>query len=380
MVTSLYLDYNASTPLAPEVAEFMVDILSSHYGNADSRTHEHGAAARDVVETGRQNIASLLAIEPNEVIFTSGATESNNIVLTGMAPHGLNVSKKHIITTAIEHKSILEPLKHLEKQDFEVDYVSPDESGRVSVESIISKVRKDTLMVSVMSANNETGVIQPFIEIGDALAGTDVYFHMDTAQGCGKLVNELRTVKYDMMSITAHKMYGPQGVGALILRNRKYRKPPVKPITFGGDHESGFRPGTLPIVLIAGFGKAAEITAKNFEKRWKRYKEIKMKILRLLDASGVRYEINGTQEFCMPNTLNISFFGVDSEALMLATKQYCSLSNGSACTSKDYAHSHVLTAMGLSEERIESAIRISWGTVFEEANLIKMLQTAKNLA
>jgi cysteine desulfurase len=373
---SLYLDYNASTPLNAEVVEFMSGLLTAQYGNADSRTHEHGAAAREVVEEGRRHIAALLTIEPNEVIFTSGATESDNIAILGMVTHGIDSGKKHIITTAIEHKAVLEPLLHLAKRDFDVDFVAPDESGIVSVESVTSRVRKDTLMVSVMSANNETGVIQPFIEIGNALANSGVYFHIDAAQSCGKMVDELRMAKYDIMSITAHKMYGPQGIGALILRNHRYKKPPVKPITFGGGHESGYRPGTLPVVLIAGFGKAAEIVISNYKESWKLYSEIKTDILRLLTSSGIRYEINGTQESCMPNTLNVSFLGVDSEALLLATKQYCSLSNGSACTSNDYSHSHVLTAMGLSDERVESAIRISWGVEFSELQMRNVIDFA----
>lgn len=376
---SFYLDYNASTPLGSDVAGFMAELYSIRYGNADSRTHEHGILAREVVEKGRQHIAALLAIEPNEVIFTSGATESDNMSTLGMAAYGIEADKKHIITTAIEHKAVLEPLKHLAKQGFEVDFVVPDESGRIGAESVLSKVRKDTLMVSVMSANNETGVIQPVKEIGDALDDSGVYFHIDAAQSCGKMVEELQNIKYDMMSITAHKMYGPQGIGALVLRNRKYKKPPIQPITFGGGHEGGYRPGTLPVILIAGFGKAAEIALRDHKKYWSRYTEIKREILQMLDTSGVHYEINGTQEACMPNTLNISFLGVDSEALMLATKQYCSLSNGSACTSHDYSHSHVLTAMRLPDERIESAVRVSWGTEFKDDKLAKSLEIVKGL-
>jgi cysteine desulfurase len=379
MNTQMYFDYNASTPLDTKVAEFMTGLLTTQYGNAGSRTHEHGTVAREVAEKGRRHIATLLAVEPSEIIFTSGATESNNIAILGMASYGIDTGKKHIITTAIEHKAVLEPLNHLAMQGFDVDFVTTDESGIVSVKDITSKVRKDTLMVSVMSANNETGVIQPFIEIGEALAGSDVYFHIDAAQSCGKMVDELREAKYDMMSITSHKMYGPQGVGALILRNRKYKKPPVKPITFGGGHEGGYRPGTLPVLLIAGFGKAAEIAISRHKENWERYREIKADILRILSASGVQYKINGTQENCMPNTLNVSFLGVDSEALMLAAKQYCSLSNGSACTSSGYTYSHVLTAMGLSEERIESAIRFSWGTEFEGFQFVKALEIVKSL-
>ena len=376
---ALYLDYNASTPLAAEVADFMAELATNQYGNADSRVHEHGLAARELVERGRRQIASLLAVEPNEVIFTSGATESDNMAILGMANHGIETGKRHIISTAIEHKAVLEPLKHLAKQGFEVDFVAPGEPGHVSAESVLSKVRGDTLLVSVMSVNNETGVIQPVKEIGDALEALGVYFHIDAAQSCGKMVQELQRLKYDMMSVTAHKMYGPQGIGALIMRNRKYKKPPIQPITFGGGHESGYRPGTLPVILIAGFGQAAEIAMRDYKKNWECYAGIKHEIMRLLDTSGVRYEINGTQDACMPNTLNVSFLGVDSEALLLATKQYCSLSNGSACTSNDYSHSHVLTAMGLSDERVESAIRISWGAEFAESILVRTIDIIKGL-
>ncbi len=358
---SIYLDYNASTPIDPRVLDVIVDVYKNYFGNADSRTHEHGSAAKAVVDGARSKIAKLLKVESNEIFFTSGATESNNIAILGLEHHAVQTGKKHIISTAIEHKAVIEPLRNLEAKGFQVDYVKPDPNGRVSSDLILSLIQEDTVLVSVMHANNETGVIQPIHEIGEALSKHNIMFHIDAAQSCGKLVDELQTVKYDMMSVTAHKMYGPQGVGALILRNKRYRKPPVKAISFGGGHEAGLRPGTLPVALIAGFGKAAEIALEEYRGNHIKYVQIKENIFSQLRESGVKYEFNGTQEFCMPNTLNISFLGVDSEALMLATKQYCSLSNGSACTSHDYSHSHVLTAMGLCSARIESAIRMSWG-------------------
>jgi cysteine desulfurase len=370
---SLYMDYNASTPCDSRVVDEMVRVYREYFGNADSRTHEHGIAARSVVEEARGKLAALLSVEPNEIIFTSGATESDNMAILGLEEYGVEKGKKHIVSTAIEHKAVIEPLKHLAERGFEVDFVNPDESGRVSAEVVLSKVRSDTLLVSVMSANNETGVIQPTAKIGETLHGKDVYFHIDAAQSCGKLVEELQNTKYDMMSVTAHKMYGAQGIGALILRNRKYRKPPLKPLVFGGGHENGYRSGTLPVALIAGFGKAAEIALAGYKSNMEHYAEIKGEILKLLAESGVKYTINGTQDYCMSNTLNVSFLGVDSEALMLATKQYCSLSNGSACTSHDYSHSHVLTAMGLPDERIESAIRMSWGKESDNASILSLI-------
>ncbi|AHF06057.1 cysteine desulfurase family protein [Desulfitobacterium metallireducens] len=377
---SLYLDYNASTPVDVRVLDTMTNAYKCFYGNPDSRTHDYGTNAHKQVEKAREQVASLLGIAKNEVIFTSGATESDNLAVLGLAEHGINTNKKHIITTAIEHKAILKPFKILKEQGFEVDFISPDESGRIDAQELLSKVRSDTLLVSVMHANNETGIIQPVQEIGQALCDTETYFHIDAAQSCGKLVDELKLLKYDLLSLTAHKMYGPQGIGALVLRTKKYKKPPIKPIMFGGDHESGLRPGTLPVALILGLGKACEIAEQEKAMNLEVYRTTKKQIMDAITSSGVEFEINGDPQHSMPNTLNISFLGVDSEALMLATKQYCSISNGSACTSHDYSHSHVLTAMGLSDECIESAIRISWGKGrFDISAFQKIMGTIKEL-
>lgn len=377
---SLYLDYNASTPVDDRVLDVMFNAYKSFYGNPDSRTHDHGTNARKEVEKARDQVASLLGIAKNEVIFTSGATESDNLTILGLAEHGISSNKKHIITTAIEHKAVLEPIRQLQKHGFEVEYISPDVSGKIDAQELLSKVRSDTLMVSVMHANNETGIIQPIQEIGNVLWDTDTYFHIDAAQSCGKLVDELRSSKYDLLSLTAHKMYGPQGIGALILRTKNYKKPPIKPIVFGGGHEGGLRPGTLPVALIVGLGKACEIAEHEHAKNLETYYTTKKQIMEALTSLDVEFEINGDQQYCMPNTLNISFLGVDSEALMLAAKQHCSVSNGSACTSHDYSHSHVLSAMGLTDDRIESAIRLSWGRIrFNILELTKVLNTVKTL-
>ena len=251
--------------------------------------------------------------------------------------------------------------KFLSENGFEVEYVDPDESGKVDSERVISMIRPDTLLVSLMHVNNETGIIQPVKELGDYLSKTKTFFHIDATQSCGKLVEEIRDLHYDLMSISAHKMHGPQGVGALIMRKKRYRLPPVKPIMFGGGQEHGIRPGTLATALIAGFGEACALAEKEYAHNNASCREIKKQLLELLEKSGVRYEINGDQDNCVPTTLNVSFLGVSSEALMLATKQYCGVSNGSACTSRNYSHSHVLSAMHLPDDRIESAIRISWG-------------------
>lgn len=359
---SIYLDYNASTPIDERVLDTMIFAYRNFYGNPDSRTHDYGINARREVEIAREQVASLLGVMKNEIIFTSGATESDNMAILGLTDYGIESGKKHIITTAIEHHAVLAPMKVMEKRGFVVDYITPDESGRIDAKKLLDKVRPDTLLVSVMHANNETGIIQPVKEIGDALFRTETFFHIDAAQSCGKLVNEVKSIKYDMLSLAAHKMYGPQGIGVLALRMKRYKKPPITPIIYGGDQEGGIRSGTLPVALIVGLGKACEIAEQESEKRLVQYLANKKQILDAFTSSGVKFEINGDQKYCIPNTMNISFLGIDSEALMIATKQYCSVSNGSACTSHDYSHSHVLTAMGLSDERIESAIRISWGT------------------
>lgn len=363
---SIYLDYNASAPIAPEVLQYMIDIYQNHIGNADSRTHDYGEDARSLVETARGQVASLLGVKKNEVFFTSGATESNNIAVLGLKEYGLKSGRKHLITTAIEHKAVLGAMKHLKNEGFELDVVNPNSDGRISVTDILSRVRDDTLLVSVMHINNETGMIQPVDEIGVALSKTETLFHIDATQSVGKLVPEIRALQYDLMSISGHKIHAPQGVGGLILRRKRYQLPPVSPIMFGGAQEHGIRPGTLPTALIAGLGKACEIAELNYESNQRRNMSMKSKLLELLSSSGVIYKLNGCLEHCVPTTLNVSFLGISSEALMLAVKQYCGISNGSACNSTNYQHSHVLLAMGLSNERIESAVRISWDADIHE--------------
>lgn len=358
---SIYLDYNSSAPIDKRVLEFMIDVYTNIIGNADSRTHGYGEAARKIVENARKQVASILRISSDEVFFTSGATESNNIALQGLKEYAYATNKKHIITTSIEHKAVLETAKALQRQGFEVDYVSPDLSGRISVEDILTRVRADTLLVSVMHVNNETGIIQPVYEIGNALQEREVLFHVDATQSFGKLVEELQRVKYNMLSMSAHKLGGPQGIGALILRKQRYKLPPVKAIMYGGQQEHGIRPGTLPVALIAGLGKACEIAEKEYKDNIRVCKEIKEKIKSILDASGLEYKYNGFQEYAIPSTVNVCLCGVSSEALMLSSKEFCSLSNGSACNSKSYNPSYVLLAMGIPKDQIESSVRISWG-------------------
>ena len=217
----IYLDYNASAPINPDVLDYMFDVYKNSYGNADSRTHDYGEGARKIVEDARSQVANLLDVGTGEVFFTSGSTESNNIAIQGLIDYAIENDKKHVITTTIEHKAVLETVKSLEKHGFEIDLVSPDESGRIAVEDVISLVKDNTLLVSIMHANNETGIIQPVKEIGNYLSEKGVLFHIDATQTCGKLVKELRELKYDMLSLSAHKFRGPQGIGALVLKQQK---------------------------------------------------------------------------------------------------------------------------------------------------------------
>ena len=377
---SLYLDYNASTPIDERVLDIMVRIYKGYYGNADSRTHPHGQKARQVVEEARKQVAGMLGIENHEVIFTSGATESDNLAILGLEAYGLQTSKKHIITSSIEHKAVLEAVKYLSQKGFDVEFISPDISGYIKAQELLSKVRSDTLLVSLQHVNNETGIIQPVEEIGKALSHSDTLFHIDAVQSCGKLVDEIKGLYYDMLSLSAHKMYGPQGIGALILRRKSFKAPPIQPRSLGGGHENGYRAGTLPVALIAGFGEACKIAQSEYSENDIVYRENKKAILEMIQQSGVDYDLNGNQAYCIDTTLNVSFTGIDSEALMIAAKQECSISNGSACTSHDYSPSYVLTAMGLPPDRISSAIRLSWGKTKIDKNMVaRLLEKVKTL-
>ena len=356
----------------------MVDVYLNSYGNADSRTHNHGEQARIIVENARKQVASLLEINSSEVFFTSGSTESNNITIQGLEEYALKTNKKHIITSAIEHKSILETVNMMKKKGFDVDIVNPDLSGQINVQEILDKVRDDTLLVSVMHVNNETGIIQPVDRLGTELEKRNILFHVDATQSCGKLVDEIRNLKYNMLSFSAHKLKGPQGVGVLILKKKKYKLPPVKNIMYGGQQEGGIRPGTIPVALVAGCGKACEIAEKEYRENSQKCKSLKVILEELLKKSNVNYHYNGAQQYCIDSSVNICFKGVMSEALMLSSKQYCSVSNGSACTSKSYSPSYVLEAMGIPTEDIENSIRISWGPETNEIefrdNINKMIE------
>ena len=354
----IYLDCNATTPIDPEVIEIMNRYLINDFGNEGSHTHHHGTVAKAAVNVARDHIAKIVNCSRNEITFTSGATESNNIAILGLKAFANKEKRNHIITTSIEHKAVLEPIQHLDQDGFEVDIVEPDANGRINPETIKSKIKKNTLLISVMSANNETGVTQPIEEIAAIINDEKIYFHVDAAQSFGKIISPLQNKRIDLISVSGHKIYGPKGVGILITRLRNYEKPPLTPLIFGGGQERGLRPGTLPVFLIAGLGKAAELALKNHEKRNLANTAIQQTFINFLKELKVHF--NGDLNHLLSNTINFSIPGVDSEAFMLMSKDLMSVSNGSACTTSNYQPSHVILAMNKNPDIVKGAIRISW--------------------
>lgn len=355
--TPTYLDCAATTPVDPRVAELVMRLMVDEYGNAGSRTHEYGTRAKRAVETARAQVASVVGADPTEVIFTSGATESNNLAVLGLAEHGRSTGRTHIVTTAIEHKAVLEPVGVLAQAGFQVDFVGAGQSGAVSATDVLNAVRSDTLLVSVMHVNNETGIRQPIASIAEDLE-PGVFLHTDAAQGFGKVLDDLAHPRIDLISVSGHKIFAPKGVGALIVRRRDRRRPPLKPLLHGGGQERGLRPGTLPVPLAAGLGLAAELALQEWAARDARTVEIRKQLLSALASVGAL--VNGDPTRAVPHILNVSIPGLDSEAAILALRSVVAVSNGSACTSSSYEPSHVLTAMGLDHDRRRGAVRFSW--------------------
>ena len=367
----LYLDYNATTPLDPSVFEAMRPFYVEGAANAGSRTHVFGQRARDAVERARSQVASLLSARPEEIVFTSGATESNNAVLLGLIRHGLETHRRHVLATSVEHKSVLEPLDRLSHAGFEIELLPVTSGGYVEPDAVRKHMRADTLLVTMMHANNETGVLQPIAQVAEFLCGSRTLFHIDAAQTFGKEVETLARVRCDFLSLSGHKIYAPQGVGALYACRRGASRLPLEPLLLGGGQERGLRPGTLPVALIVGLGAAADLAARAYQEREAQARELKN---RFLDAlSAVDHRINGS------HVLNVSFPGVDGEALMLALRAEFAFSNGAACTSALYTTSHVLRAMGLPEERIISAVRFSWGQGITTIPTDTLINTVRSL-
>lgn len=354
----VYFDCNATTPIEPQIRDLIRHYLEIEFGNAGSRTHSYGAQALQAVQKARDQVASVVDAKRDEVLFTSGATESNNLAILGLAKHGEKLGRRHIISAQIEHKAVLEPLEILRKQGFEITLLPSNESGRIDVTQIDTALRPDTLLVSIMHVNNETGVIQPITEICERMKNHDAFFHVDAAQGFGKVLSDLNNKRIDLISISGHKIFAPKGVGALITRRRSYRALPLEPIMYGGGQERGLRPGTLPVHLIVGLGEAAEISVRDHDKRSLSCQKLKDDILSAF--MPLNPTINGDPLQTVPHTLSIAFPGLDSEAVIVALKDDIALSNGSACTSNSYQPSHVLKAMRLNDDVMQGTLRLSW--------------------
>lgn len=357
-VVVTYLDVAATARVDTRVADVVLHWMTEEFGNAYSRTHEYGTRAKKGVHEARSFLAATVGAKTEEVIFTSGATESNNIALLGLAAHAEATGRRHIITSAIEHKAVIEPLMHLQSKGFEVDFLQPDRSDRIGKQAVLDRLRDDTALVSLMHVNNETGVIQPVAELAHELRATKTFLHVDAAQGYGKVPDDLKA-PIDMISISGHKIGAPKGIGALVTRRRGWDKIPLEPIMFGGGQERKLRPGTLPVPLIMGLYEAAKIFRDGHD-RWSR--EAKAMRSRLLGAlaAHTRFQINGDAQHAVPHILNVTFDGLNAEALIVRLKDQVAIATGSACTSASYTPSHVLIAMGLPEQIATNGLRFSW--------------------
>jgi cysteine desulfurase len=353
----IYLDYQATTPMDPRVLEAMMPYFTYKFGNPHSRSHAYGWEAEEGVEKARGQLAKLIGADEKEVIFTSGATESNNLAIRGVAEFYKD-RKNHVVTTVTEHKCVLDTCRHLEQNGFEVTYLPVQKNGLVDLEELRAAITDKTVVVSIMAVNNEIGVIQPLAEIGKICREKKVFFHTDAAQAAGKIPLDVEAMNIDMLSISGHKIYGPKGIGALYVR----RKPRVRlvPLIVGGGQERGFRSGTLPTPLCVGLGEAAEICMKEMDAEAKRLKKLQDRMLKGLHAKLPEIYVNGDLEQRIPGNLNISFAHVEGESLMMGIKGL-SVSSGSACTSASLEPSYVLRALGVEEEMAHTSLRIGLG-------------------
>ena len=366
MKLPIYLDYSATTPADPRVAEKMMQCLTLDgiFGNPASRSHRFGWQAEEVVDEARNQVAELIGADPREIVFTSGATESNNLAIKGIA-HFYRNQGKHIITCKTEHKAVLDPCRFLESEGFEVTYLDPQPNGLVSIEQITNAMRDDTLLVSIMHVNNEIGVIQDVAAIGELCRSRKIFFHVDAAQSVGKLPIDVEAMKIDLLSISAHKIYGPKGIGALYVR----RKPRVRleAQMHGGGHERGMRSGTLPTHQIVGMGEALRIAGLEMADEARRLLVLRDRLWNGLRDIEEVY-LNGDLEHRVPGNLNVSFAYVEGESLMMGLKDLA-VSSGSACTSASLEPSYVLRALGLTDELAHSSIRFSIGRFTTEEEI-----------
>ncbi|MBC8255750.1 MAG: IscS subfamily cysteine desulfurase [Candidatus Marinimicrobia bacterium] len=354
----VYLDNQATTPLDPDVFSAMKPWFTEKFGNASSRNHTFGWEAEEAVEIARESVAATIGSLPKEIIFTSGATEANNIALQGVAKN-YQKQGKHIITLNTEHKAVMDVCQHLSKDGFDITYLPVDKEGILDLNKFEDAMREDTILASVMHVNNEIGIIQPIEEIGEICKKKNIIFHVDAAQSVGKLPIKVDELGIDLLSVSAHKFYGPKGVGALYFR-RKNPRVQLKPIMFGGGHERGIRSGTLPVPNIVGLGKACDINADVMIEENLRISQLRDALLQGIRAENPNGRINGSMEQRVAGNLNMSFPGANNEAIIAAVPEIA-ISSGSACTTSTMEPSHVLLALGMSKNEVYSSLRFGIG-------------------
>jgi cysteine desulfurase len=375
MKLPIYMDYHATTPVDPRVLDAMLPYFREDFGNAASRSHAFGWRAEEAVEKAREEVARLIGAVGKEIVWTSGATESDNLAIKGVAEFYKDRGR-HIITAKTEHKAVLDSCKRLEKQGFVVTYLAVNSDGRVNPDAVAAAMTDKTILVSIMLANNEIGTVNPVEAIGAVVKARGVFFHIDAVQGVGKIPFDVNCCQADLVSLSAHKMYGPKGVGALYVR----RKPRVRlvPIIDGGGHERGMRSGTLNVPGIVGFAKAAELCRLELDEEGRRVLALRERLRTGIEARVPSTSVNGSLEHRLPGNLNISFAFVEGEAMMMALKDVA-VSSGSACTSASLEPSYVLRALGVGEEMAHSSIRFGLGrfSTVEEVDYVVELVAAK---
>jgi cysteine desulfurase len=381
--SSVFLDFQSTTPIDPRVLDEMLPYMTVRYGNAHSRSHRFGWETAQAVSTARQQVAKLIGAHSTEVVFTSGATESNNLALKGLA--AFYKDKKHIITSQIEHKCVLNTCRDLERQGYTVTYLPVSNKGLINPQHVIDNITKDTLCLSTIYVHNEIGVIQPIEMLGRICQKKNIFFHTDAAQAFGKVPIDVNKMNIDLMSISGHKIYGPKGVGALYVRKRHPRVR-LRALLSGGGQERGFRSGTLPVQLIVGIGKAAEIAGKEMEMDYKHVDSLNKRLLKKLQMNLSDIYVNGDLKRRYPGNLNLSFAYVEGESLLMAIKELA-VSSGSACTSASLEPSYVLHALGIREDLAHTSLRIGIGrfTTEEEVDyagelIVKAVKRLRNLS
>jgi cysteine desulfurase len=352
--------------------------MREDFGNAGSRTHDHGVRARRAVEQAREQVARVVGATRGEVVFTSGATESNNLAILGLAEHGIAVGKRHVVSTRLEHHAVLGPLEVLASRGFEVTLVPPTAGGWVEPRAVRDAVRDDTLLVSVMHVNNETGVVQPVDEVARTLEGHPAFLHVDAAQSFGRVPEPLRNGRIDLISISGHKVHAPKGVGALVARKRDGRRPPLSPLMHGGGQELGLRPGTLPVHLIAGLGLAAELAVAQAQQRVEANLRFRRKVLHGL--APLHPVLHGDQARVVPHVVNLAFPGIDAEDAIEALEGVVAVSTGAACTTSARTCSHVLEAMGVAADRLGGVLRLSWCHMTEDVDWARVVDLLRPLS